>query len=64
MWQHPAKVMIWEDRPLDSVTHKLGDLGVDIVVFDPCGDAPAEGDFLGTQRKNLSALAEIDAELP
>lgn len=62
--QHPAKWMIWEDRPLDSVAHRLSELGLTSVVFNPCGNTPAEGDFLATQRKNLSALAEVYADAP
>lgn len=62
--QHPAKLMIWEDQPLDSVAQKLSELGLSSVVFDPCGNTPAEGDFLATQRKNLAALAKVYADAP
>ena len=60
--QHPAKWMIWEDQPLDSVAKKLRELGITSVVFDPCGNAPSGGDFLAAQRKNLPTMAKVYAD--
>ncbi len=60
--QHPAKWMIWEDQPLDSVAQKLAELGLTSVVYNPCGNTPPEGDFLAAQRENLSALAKVYAD--
>ncbi len=53
---HPATWMLWEKKPLDTTAQKLADLGVRIVVFDPCGNEPDEGDFLSVMRSNLHRL--------
>ncbi len=53
---HPATWMLWEARPLDTTAQKLADLGVRIIVFDPCGNGPEEGDFLSVMRSNLKRL--------
>lgn len=59
---HPAKAMVWEGEPLKEAVEKLRALGLESVVFDPCGNVPEEGDFLDVMRSNLrnldSALAE------
>ena len=43
---HPARFMLWEGQPTDRTVKKLLDLGVESVVFDPCGNAPVKDDFL------------------
>jgi zinc transport system substrate-binding protein len=55
---HPAKWVIWESKPSEAITAKLRDLGVSSLVFDPCGNRPECGDFLGLMEKNLSRLKE------
>ena len=60
----PAKWMIWEGDPLAQTVAKLAELGVDSVTFAPCSNVPAEGDYLGVQRKNLANLARVYSELP
>jgi zinc transport system substrate-binding protein len=62
--QHPAKWMIWEDQPLDSVVQGLAELGLTSVVYYPCGNTPPEGDLLAAQSKSLSALARVYGEAP
>jgi zinc transport system substrate-binding protein len=61
---HPAKLMIWEGEPVSDTAAKLDELGLRIVVFDPCGNVPSEGDYLAAQRRNLTDLARIYPELP
>jgi len=56
--QHPAAWMLWEGEPLPETSSTLGELGVRSVVFDPCGNAPEEGDFLSVMSENVSNLAE------
>ena len=53
---HPARVMLWEDVPLRETARQLGELGVESVVFNPCGNRPAEGDYLSVMRENAAAL--------
>lgn len=54
---HPARHMIWEGTPSSANATKLkADLGVESVVFDPCGNRPAEGDYLSVMRRNLENL--------
>ena len=43
-------------NPLASVD-KLKTLGVDSLVFDPCGNAPARGDFMSVMQLNVEDLA-------
>ncbi len=59
--EHPARWMIWEARPAKPVVARLAELGIECVVIDPCGNLPAEGDYLRTQRKNVENLAAVFA---
>ncbi len=54
--QHPAKLMIWEDMPLDPVREKLLQMGIRVVVFSPAGNVPAEGDYFTVMEQNLLGL--------
>jgi len=51
--------MLWEGQPLDDTRKKLQELGVDIVVYDPCGNKPEAGDFLEVMRGNVNQLREV-----
>lgn len=53
---HPARWMLWESEPLPSVAARLGELGIESVVFDPCGNVPAEGDYLSVMRSNADRI--------
>jgi zinc transport system substrate-binding protein len=57
--EHPAKWMVWEGEPLPPVADRLSELGVTSVVFDPCANAPASGDYLSVMRENASSLADV-----
>jgi zinc transport system substrate-binding protein len=59
---HPARWMIWEGEPTAETVAGLKKLGVGGVVFDPCGNAPASGDFLSAMRSNLANLQVINGE--
>lgn len=67
MWQelttllgsHPAKWMIWEGEPSPEIRPRLGAQGIQSVVFDPCGGAPDEGDFLSAMERNVAALKTV-----
>jgi zinc transport system substrate-binding protein len=56
---HPAKWMIWESKPLTTIADQLNRLGVESVVFDPCENIPAEGDFISIMRRNVETLQRI-----
>jgi zinc transport system substrate-binding protein len=58
----PAHWMIWEEEPLPAVRTRLEtEFGLRCVVFNPCGNRPAEGDLLEAMRANVRALAEVYA---
>ena len=67
MWQaleamladHPAKWMIWEGDPLPATVAKLKTMGIDSVVFSPCGNTPQEGDYMSVMDANLAALRQV-----
>jgi zinc transport system substrate-binding protein len=61
---HPAEWMIWEGEPNTSAVAKLKSMGINSLVFDPCGNVPAHGDFLRVMRQNAENLkAAFQAEL-
>jgi len=53
---HPAKWMLWEGEPLEETVAGLAEIGVDSVVFDPCGNRPEDGDYLAVMTANAAAL--------
>ena len=53
---HPAKWMVWEGEPAKESVEKIKALGLQNVVFDPCGNAPESGDFLSTMKTNVEAV--------
>jgi len=54
--EHPAKWMIWEGKPLLGSVQQLQALGVESLVFDPCGNKPDQGDFLDVMQQNFVNL--------
>jgi zinc transport system substrate-binding protein len=56
---HPAKWMIWEGKPLPEIAKRLRSMGIESVVFNPCGGTPEQGDFLSVMRRNLADLERI-----
>lgn len=53
---HPAKIMLWEDQPLESTRSRLAAIGIRCIVFNPCGNRPASGDYLTVMKNNISNL--------
>jgi len=51
--KHPAKWMIWEGTPLKEPVERLKSLGINSLVYDPCGNMPQEGDFLNVMHQNI-----------
>lgn len=58
---HPARWLVWEGEPLEKTTARLRELGLESVVFDPCGNRPDSGDYLSVMRENLSGLKRVFA---
>jgi zinc transport system substrate-binding protein len=56
---HPAKWMIWEGEPLAESVDKLKSMGIESVVFDPCGNRPDDGDFLSVMKNNIANLKRV-----
>ena len=56
---HPAKWMLWEAEPAPESVARLRALGVQSVVFDPCANRQATGDFLAVMRNNASNLRRV-----
>lgn len=56
---HPAKWMIWEGEPMEDTVKRLDEAGVKSAVFDPCGNAPDEGDFLSVMKSNIEELKRV-----
>jgi zinc transport system substrate-binding protein len=54
--EHAAKWMIWEGKPMKESVERLKSIGVDSLVFDPCGNTPDQGDFLSVMRQNVENL--------
>lgn len=54
--EHPAKWMIWEGKPMKESVEGLQAIGVNSLVFDPCGNTPNQGDFLSVMRQNVENL--------
>jgi zinc transport system substrate-binding protein len=59
LMRHPAKWMIWEGRPVQASVKRLKALGVDSIVFDPCGNVPDQGDFMTVMRRNVDNLRQV-----
>jgi zinc transport system substrate-binding protein len=53
---HPAHWMLWEAQPTQETANRLRSLGVEGVVFDPCANRPASGDFLAVMGQNAKSL--------
>ncbi|MDH3884721.1 MAG: zinc ABC transporter substrate-binding protein [Desulfobacterales bacterium] len=54
--EHPAKWMVWEGEPMKETVERLLSIGVNSLVFNPCGNTPDQGDFLSVMRQNVDNL--------
>jgi zinc transport system substrate-binding protein len=59
---HPAKWMIWEGEPAKESVEKLKAIGVQSVVFDPCGNKPESGNWLDVMKANLVEMKKMAGE--
>jgi zinc transport system substrate-binding protein len=56
---HEAKIMLWEDEPLPQTRKALMEKGITSVVFNPCGNRPATGDFMDVMQQNIARLESL-----
>jgi zinc transport system substrate-binding protein len=54
-----AQWMVWEGEPLQATVNGLDERGISSVVLSPCGNVPAEGDWLTVMASNAQALEAI-----
>jgi zinc transport system substrate-binding protein len=54
--EHRSKWIIWEGEPMGESVKRLKSIGVNSLVFDPCGNVPDQGDFLTIMHQNLENL--------
>lgn len=54
--KHPATWMIWEDEPTEANVAAVAKLGLKSVVFAPCANRPAEGDWLTVMKANVGRM--------
>jgi len=53
---HAAIWMIWEGEPLPDTVRRLESMGIESLVFRPCGNRPVEGDLLSVMLDNVLEL--------
>ncbi len=56
---HSARWMIWEGEPMKESALRLKAIGLNSLVFDPCGNTPDQGDFLSVMRQNVENLKPV-----
>lgn len=56
--QHPANWMIWEGQPVEQTEAQLRKKEIESLVFDPCANRPAQGDFLSVMDENIKQLKQ------
>jgi zinc transport system substrate-binding protein len=59
---HPARWMIWESEPLHESAKRLEQMGIQSIVFDPCGNRPDPGDFMTVMNENVANLRKVFVE--
>lgn len=55
----PADWMLWRKRPLPEIVRELDSMGIGVIVFDPCANRPASGDFLTVMQQNIANLRRV-----
>ncbi len=56
---HPAELMVWEGEPLEAVKSRLAGLGLQSVVYNPCGNAPESGNYGSVMLQNVANLQAV-----
>ncbi len=55
--KQPARVLLFEAEPHAEVTRRLSAMGIRIIVYEPAGNRPVQGDWLSTMLSNVERLA-------
>ena len=53
---HPARLMIWEDDPVDATAKQLQQLGINVLTFHTASRLPATGDYFDVMTANIERL--------
>ena len=53
---YAVKWMIWEGIPMTETVERLKEYGIESIVFTPCGNTPASGDYLSLMKQNILNL--------
>lgn len=61
---HKAEWMLWEATPDPQSVERLETAGIGSLVFDPCANAPEEGDFISVMKRNILELEKAYREKP
>jgi len=59
--EHSSEWMLWEGTPDPAIVSALKSMGINSVVFDPCGNVPKQGDFLTVMQQNIRNLEKVYA---
>ena len=54
--QQPVQWILWEGEPLEKTRQRLSEMEVSVVVFGPCMNVPAKGNFLTVMWQNVQNL--------
>ena len=54
--ENESSIMLWEDEPSQQIQIELDKIGISSIIFKPCGNQPAEGDFLSIMHDNLKNI--------
>ena len=57
--EHAAEIMIWEGEPTPATREGLEERGLAIVVLDPAGNVPEEGDLLSSLNRGIDGLESV-----
>ena len=57
--EHPAKWMIWEEKPLPESSAHLLKMRMQSQVFSPCFSKPKQGDFLSVMQENIQNMTPV-----
>lgn len=60
--KHPAKIMIWEDEPMESSSDRLASADIISVAFHTVANRPAERDYLSVMHANAERIAALSIE--
>jgi len=55
---HKAGITLWEGELLPQTVKVLKLMGINSVVFDPCGNVPGQGDLMTVIHQNVANLAK------